>query len=364
MDDSSIALKYPVETGLVSVVIPTHNRAGIVGRAIASALAQTYPTVEVVVVDDGSTDATEALVGAIPGRTTYLYQANAGVAAARNAGIASSRGEFIAFLDSDDTWHAWKVEAQVAALRENPSAGLVWTDMRAVDVAGMVQQERYLRTMYGAYDEVDIEAATRRVGRLGDVLPTAPTAWREAPLRAGDLSDEILLGNLLHTSTVLFRRAWAERAGGFDRSYRNGCEDYEYYTRLCTLGQVLLIDAPSVDYRIGGEDQLTAPDKLLWIAQKNLATVRRRLAERGASVSLPAAVVRRRLAQSLAWVGSMEFEAGQKGAAARHLAASLAMRPRPDRRMAELACCALPAPVVDGLRYLWRAGAGRSVGVE
>lgn len=354
MTTNAIRFAYPAKSGLVSVILPTYNRARIVQRAIDSALAQTCPSIEIVVVDDGSTDDTPSVLARYDARVRVIRQRNAGVAAARNTGLSHAKGEFIAFLDSDDYWLPWKVEAEMAVLRAHPDVGLVWTDMSAEDANGRIVKQRYLRTMYRAYNHISIESIMPQYGVLRDLVAKAPAAYANAPLRIGDLSTYILLGNLLHTSTVLFRRVWAERAGGFDPSWGNGGEDYEYYTRLCALGAVALIDAPSIAYRVGAEDQLTAPDKLLTIARNNLRTVRARFADANRRAKLPRSDVRNRLAWSLQWVGSTEFEAGNRWAAAKHLAASLRVKFGLDRRWLYLAACALPTPAVDGLRVLKR----------
>lgn len=105
---------------MVSVVIPAYNRAKVVGRAIESCLNQTYRDIEVIVVDDGSSDNTKEVVEAIDDeRLSYVYQDNAGACAARNHGIEMAKGEYIAFQDSDDEWHTDKIEKQMAALIEN-----------------------------------------------------------------------------------------------------------------------------------------------------------------------------------------------------------------------------------------------------
>src|SRR5262245_24730960 len=97
---------------LVSVVIPTFNRAHLITGAIESVLAQTLPPLEIIVVDDGSTDDTPERLAPYLDRIVFLGQENRGVSAARNAGIQAARGNLIAFLDSDDVWHPRKIEIQ------------------------------------------------------------------------------------------------------------------------------------------------------------------------------------------------------------------------------------------------------------
>ncbi|MDH5741281.1 MAG: glycosyltransferase, partial [Nitrospira sp.] len=126
---------------LVSVVVPTYNRAYCLQRCVNSVLEQSYPHVEVLLVDDGSQDGTEDLVKSRYGgddRVRYVFQANRGVAAARNRGFSLAQGEFVALLDSDDVWKPWKLELQVAVMAHLPEVGMVWTDMEAVDATGTV----------------------------------------------------------------------------------------------------------------------------------------------------------------------------------------------------------------------------------
>jgi glycosyltransferase involved in cell wall biosynthesis len=343
------------EPGLVSVIIPTHNRARLIGQAIESALGQTYPNVEVVIADDGSSDDTRAVVESFGPRVKYVRQMNAGVSAARNFGMRHARGEFIAFLDSDDGWRPWKIEAQLSALQRHSAAGLVWTDMSAVDEGDKLLDPRYLRTMYSAYEKVDIAKTLQRVDDLGALGAPVPNELSSAAVLEGDLSSAILLGNLIHTSTVLFRRSWCERTGGFDESYRRAGEDYEFYIRLSSAGPVIFIDAPSTLYRIGAADQLTAPSMILEIARNNLRAVETWIPLATNRVSLPSGTIRRRVSESFAWVGEAELDAGHRMSAARQLSRSLAVRPALDKRTALLIGCALPAKVRETLNKVRRA---------
>jgi GT2 family glycosyltransferase len=346
---------HPSEPGLVSVVIPTYNREQILGRAIESALRQTYPSLQVVVADDGSSDQTRAVAESYGARVTYVHQTNAGVSAARNLGLRHARGELIAFLDSDDEWRPWKIAAEIAALRRHPDAGIVWTDMESVDENGRLVNARHLRVMYGAYGKVDIEETLQQVDTLGELITAGiPHDFASAAVRQGDLYGSILFGNLLHTSTVLFRRAWFEKTGGFDESSESG-EDYEFYIRLCSAGPVLFIDAPSTIYRVGASDQLTRPSMMLEIARNNLRAVQKWVPRPTRQLGLFPQALRRRIAESFAWVGEAELEAGHRWLAARRLIRSLVLIPRLDRRAMLLASCVLPDKVRQWLRVVKRA---------
>lgn len=115
-----------VENALISVIIPVHNGAEFLPDAIASVRAQGYSSLEIIVVDDGSTDRTAQVVQTLGESIHYLYQQNQGPAAARNAGVAAARGELITFLDADDLWPADKLALQLPALAAAPHAVLVW----------------------------------------------------------------------------------------------------------------------------------------------------------------------------------------------------------------------------------------------
>jgi glycosyltransferase involved in cell wall biosynthesis len=113
----------------ISVIVPAYNRERYLGAALESALEQDCPPLEIIVVDDGSTDGTARVARSYP-EVRYLYQSNQGAATARNTGIAASRGEYLTFLDSDDLWEPQKLRLQVGALEQRPRVGYCLTRMR------------------------------------------------------------------------------------------------------------------------------------------------------------------------------------------------------------------------------------------
>jgi len=127
--------------GLASIIIPTFNRGELLKETLDSAVGQTYRPVEIIVVDDGSTDHTAALIeqwrGELPGdpglSVRYIHQENGGVGSARNHGLIESRGEFIQFLDSDDVLHPRKLELQIACLVKFPESGYAFSEMARIE---------------------------------------------------------------------------------------------------------------------------------------------------------------------------------------------------------------------------------------
>ena len=244
---------------LVSVVVPTFNRAYCLPRTVGSALAQTYRELEVIVVDDGSTDETHEQVrrlAARDSRVRYFYQENRGVSAARNRGMGEARGRYVAFLDSDDFWKPWKLQVQVSCMRHRPDVSMVWTDMEAVNAEGHVFSDRYLRKMYQAYRWFKNEDLFAAEYPLRDLLPDCGGVPDGGKFRVGDVFSQMVMGSLVHTSTVVLRRNVLERVKGFNEEWRSG-EDYDFHLRTCREGLVGFIDLPSIQYQRGMPDRLT-----------------------------------------------------------------------------------------------------------
>ena len=130
--------------GLISCVIPVFNGERFLGEALESVLAQTYQPVEIIVVDDGSTDGTAEVAAHYHKQISFLRQSNQGPATARNLGLSVARGEYIAFLDGDDLWHPEKLKGQIKRLQEHPEIDLCFTRFQHFWVPELAEEaERY-----------------------------------------------------------------------------------------------------------------------------------------------------------------------------------------------------------------------------
>lgn len=208
---------------LVSVVIPAFNAAATIGETLCSVRAQSFSNLEIIVVDDGSTDATADVAGrhaAVDARVRVIRQANAGVAAARNTGWMASTGEMIAFVDADDLWAEAKIARQVGILS-------------ACDERVGVNYCFYARI---GWDN------------------TITDSWEQAGFE-GDILDRLLMENFIggNGSTMLMRRAVLEAVGGFDSAFRHagaeGCDDYLFTCRVAETFHFSAVKDVLVGYR-------------------------------------------------------------------------------------------------------------------
>lgn len=341
----------PVAAGAgahISIVLPTYNRAYCLGETLGSIQSQTYTNWEVLVIDDGSTDGTADVVRALQKddtRIKYHYQRNNGVCAARNAGLRLAQGQWIAFLDSDDAWLPWKLAAQVACMERLPDVGMIWTDMVGVNADGSVVSRHYLRKFYSAYRRIGddrIFAHARAFAELAPELSRSDDALATAVVRWGDVYSSMIVGNLVHTSTVLIRRERARAVGLFDERYRTG-EDYDFHLRTCYEGPVALLDAPAIRYRIaGGDDQLTATRYRAEIARNGLATRLAAIRRDPARISLPRRTLRAAVARAHSMLADELFESGELAAARPHFARSFPAIWRSPRMVAKALVAGLP----------------------
>ncbi len=343
---------------LVSVIIPTFNRAYCVGKAIDSVRTQSHRNTEILILDDGSTDGTRDLIQLSylsDRRVRYFFHENRGVTATRNRGIALARGEYIALLDSDDTWTPWKLELQLACMRHRPEVGMVWTDMEAIGAGGEVVSRSYLRTMYHAYRWFPREELFPQSFPLAEIAPGLAPFVEDRRFYTGEIFSQMIMGNLVHTSTVLVKRDRLEKVGGFNEELRLSGEDYDFHLRTCREGPVGFIDLSTIRYQTALPDRLTHNAYRVHAATNCLRTVLPWI-ERGRSqINLPDRMLRLRLADMHGWLGDALLSAGEASQARVHLCKSLRHQFWQPRAWKALALASLPDDVREPLRRLVRA---------
>jgi len=204
----------------ISVIIPTYNRKNTLPRAVESVLNQTYKPVEIIVVDDGSTDGTKEWFSEMYPLVHYIYQVNSGVSSARNTGINSARGDWIALLDSDDEWLPDKLELQVKLLQNNAELRFCHTNeiwiRNGVRINQMKKHQKYGGNIFK---------------KCLDICRISPSS------------------SLFHTSVI-------KDVGLFDESL-DVCEDYDLWLRITAKYPVLFLDQPLIKKFGGHTDQLS-----------------------------------------------------------------------------------------------------------
>ena len=257
---------------LVSVIIPTYNRAALLREALDSVHAQTFRDFELIVIDDGSTEDIKAAVAGHVARPRVVRQAHLGPAAARNCGLREASADLVAFLDSDDLWHPTKLEVFLRAADAEPELNFFYGPMSPIDLQGN------------------------------------PVPGRTKPCHDGWITQELFCSSFVHVPTILCRRDAILAAGGFDDALPV-CEDYELWLRLSVRERFGLIEEPLAKRRLHGNRLSKA------LMGRNLAVkamVLQRFFESGvANGQLDHGVARARLARVLFVAGRAAFKDGR-----------------------------------------------------
>lgn len=212
------------EMPLVSVVIPTYNRSDYIAETIESVLQQTYPNIEIIVIDDGSTDDTASVVGKYALKIRYVWQENAERGASRNHGLRLAQGDFISFLDSDDLWSSGKVQEGVDFLKANPDVGLLCADALQIDGGG-----RHLRVL-------------------------------RAHGSSGRVTEKLLRNNFVIMATHLARTSLVREICGFrEERELSGSEDWEMWVRMSLSTNFAYVPTALAKIRTHLDNTMTNP---------------------------------------------------------------------------------------------------------
>lgn len=304
---------------VVSVIVPTYNSAKFAVAAVSSVLSQTYPHVEVIVVDDGSTDDTRLQLENLDRRVRYLYQQNSGVSKARNLGISVAKGDFIAFLDADDQWLPPKLEKQVGCLAANPHAGLVHADVL------------YWHEATG--------------NQLHKKVPRARFT--------GKCVREFFWNNRIITSTVLVRRTCLEKVGTFDEAVRGpSAEDMDLWIRIASAHEMAYVDEPLALYRVhsgnGSANQKRMAEDEFYVFDKALKN------DPTLGPVLGAEKVRSRMSKTAFFAGRANIDAGNFSRARYYFRQALSYSPADPKTCLFLASTLLPPDAWNALRNVKR----------
>lgn len=272
---------------LVSLIIPTHNRADLVGEAIESALRQAYPAREVVVVDDGSTDGTPTVLAGFGDAIRTVRTPNRGCAAARNTGVGLARGAYLAFVDSDDVAPPDKLALQVPVLEAHPEVGFVYGPSVA----------------FGPELQQDVVHQ-----------PVRPDA-------DGSVAEGLFLTTQIGFDSVLLRRKAVEGVGGFDETLRHN-EDTDLLLRVALEWKAVCLDVPTGRHRWHpgrkSRDEVALRRAVLRSMERVLASRPDFRARLGPRAEARLAEVRWQISRALAERGEVAAARAEAAAAWRH----------------------------------------------
>jgi len=202
----------------ITVIIPTFNRSTFIHEAVDSVLAQSYQEFELIIIDDGSTDATPEILSRYKGHVSVITTEHRGPSAARNRGIEAAQGEFISFLDSDDLWLPDKLKVQINFFHTNPGTFVCQTEESWVRNGARVNQKKIHKKYSG---------------------------W---------IFEHCLPRCIVSPSAVMIHKTVFDKVGLFDESMP-ACEDYDLWLRISPLYSICLIDKPLIIKRGGHDDQ-------------------------------------------------------------------------------------------------------------
>jgi glycosyltransferase involved in cell wall biosynthesis len=208
---------------LVSVIIPTYNCGPYIADALDSVLTQDYSPMEVIAVDDGSTDDTREVLARYGDRVRVYSQANKGPAAARNLAVRESRGQYLAFLDGDDLWLPGKLSAQMACLAARPELKVVfgsWFVWRPTDA--------------GVYEPLNVSESAPEEG-----IDETESGW---------IYSKLLFDSVIHIIAAVIHRSVYDTVSGFDESLRTG-SDYDFWVRVSRHFEVTKLRRKVAVYR-------------------------------------------------------------------------------------------------------------------
>lgn len=307
------------QNDLISVVIPTYNGSKYILSTVLSALNQTYSPIEVIVVDDGSTEDIAAVLNPVISRIKYIRQENRGPAAARNHGILMSKVSYIAFLDHDDNWVSDNIRGKIEVLKKNPECAMAYSYPELIDSVGMPLPQRY------------------------NLI--CPSGW---------VFEDFLLYNRIATfSTTLICRNTFDKVGMLDESPEiTCCDDYDMWLRIADVNKIVFSPDKNVKYRIH-EQNLLKNHNLSF--SSNLKVLRKALKECSTVSQIPQKKLSNIVSEHLyikysVYAFNFYYDMCNYKMARNLLWHCVQLKPHTLRNWAYLLLCSLPQPFITRLR--------------
>ena len=311
---------------LVSIVIPSFNNADFLPECVRSCLAQSYNNIEIIVIDDGSTDNTIEVLKPFKNQIVYHYQKNTGLAGARNTGHDLSRGKYIAWLDADDVAHPDRIMLQAFYMEKHEDTVLVCSNFSAFDEMGKNYDE--YATQY--YSQL------QGTGGVGEILPEIEKidfknyygVDCKIPLVnvfSGDGRHKLIWGNFIHPPTVMIDRTACRKSGKLKKGIPTQ-EDWEFFFRISKYGKIAWIDYPLIRYRIHSQQMSSSSNAV--INAKGIVLVFEDMLKKEKDYSKDnERMVRIKLGEFCAGAAYILIEAGKKSEAVTYMKKSLRCGP-------------------------------------
>ncbi len=335
---------------LVSIIIPTFNCGNYIEAAIESVLSQEYEPVEIIVIDDGSTDDTVMKLKRYGDKIKYLYQENRGSSRARNVGLSSSCGEFIAYLDADDIWLPGKLSLQVKLMKELPEVGLVFSDFSAIDENGRFVKERYIEDTFFIFKEYGVTIKEIFHNYIDIHMDYSGERGNNSfKIYHGNVLFELFKGNFILPSTTLFRRALIDRIGLIWNEEYKCAQDQDYNLRFAKHFPVAFMDSVTAGYRIKREGKLSGNKNVPILIKNTIYTLERLVKDDRNLFSKKGKLVREVFGKTYLRLAYYYLSENQRAEARKSALCSLKREPLNPRTLGVLFLTYLPEPFLRAL---------------
>ena len=248
----------PMTKSLVSIIIPTHNCGKYIKESIESVLNQTYRNFELIIVDDGSTDNTSDVLRSYENKIKYIYQKNQGTCKARNVGLNTAKGEYIAFLDADDRWNPFKLEFQIKIMENITRIGMLFTNYSTIDSCSKYIDHFVMEKSFPIFEEYKLNYKSIFPEKLYINLNIDEEIYGnyDKHVYFGDIFSKLFMGNFILPSTVILKRSCIDASMLFNEKYKCAV-DQDFHLRFSKRYTIGFINISSTDYRINIQGKLS-----------------------------------------------------------------------------------------------------------